>query len=95
MLSEEDEVVDTTMQRLGPPGRSELWIPLVGRHVAGNHDMTRQELQPTAFGLDLVGISVKNPKKIPELPVAVELLEHKGLMLQGTIARNEIRPAGP
>ncbi len=94
-LCEVDDVGDTTMQRLGPPSQSQLWIPLVGRHVAGNDHMMRQELQPTAFGLDLVGISIKNPEKVPKLPVAVELLKDEGLVLQGTIARNEIRRRGP
>lgn len=64
MSGELNDVVNPFVKASGSTGVSQnLWIPLVGRHIAGNYQMTSQELLITAFGLDLRGMSVTNPKK--------------------------------
>lgn len=53
-----------------------LWVPIEGMKVTGKYDVISQQLQETAFGLDLHGIAVASTKKGSEFPVAVEIVHY-------------------
>jgi len=68
-LADEDNVMDPSMEgirtvRVG----KDVWVPFVGRKIAGKHHVTTKELTKPAFGMDLGGVPVANLKKGSILP---------------------------
>lgn len=69
--------VDATVKR-GESVRigKHLWVPIEGMKVTGKYYIICQQLQETAFGLDLHGIAVASTKKGSEFPVTVEIVHY-------------------
>jgi len=89
-LNEEDDVVDSSVERL-PTVRlgKNLWIPFVGCTVRGKHNIPCQELMESAFGMDLHGVAIANPKPGSIWHLTVEVVEHQSLVLIGTVVPEE------
>lgn len=90
ILGEVDDVVYPSVERLPTVRLGEnLWIPFVGCTVRGKHNVTGKELTETAFGMDLHGVTIANPKPRSIWHLTVEVVEDQSLMNIGIIVPDE------
>lgn len=91
--SDFNDVVDPAPERFTSVHiRKNLWIPFTGPSVRGKHDLICKELTESAFGMDLDGISITNPKKSSVLPITVEVINHQSLVEVRAVVAEEVSP---
>jgi len=93
ILGEEDDIVDPSVERL-PTVRlgKNLWIPFVGCTVRGKHEINSKELMESAFGMDLHGVPIANPKPGCVWHLTIEVVKNDRLVNVGTVVPKEESP---